>query len=733
MFKSIKIKSIKSVGIKTVYDLQIDDDESYLAEGFINHNSTPNVQNLPRRTPSITTLTGRVIEPSNIRGIFTAPPPFKLFSSDLSQAELRIMADYANDIMMLDYIKRKEDIHWTGCLKIFYKDQKLIYDSKNPEMKRLRKLTKLCNFGGVYGGSDHKKVSSVNEKLELGEPKIDLKIAGAHTEWFNSEFPDIQNYIKVQNDHIAKYGWIDNKFGRRRRLPDVFTKDKYLIAEAQRQGINCVDELTQCLTKRGWLSYNQVTLDDEILTKNIDTGFLEWDKIQAINVYDNYQGDMYLFENKENNISALTTPDHRWLVKYSTRFSEDNLLERDQRKNELINNRDMLKEKIIKLKENNLNPLQISKRLNISYIKVRRMLNLTKKSSKDYRDLKPIHEYLTSEELSKLNQVKSIHLSGKYQGSVIKYYDNDLIELIGWILTDGHLSYYNSGQPSRVSLTQSFIANPEKCQIIKDLILRLNLKVSEKKRDRSYIWRFQSSLGRTLHEIIPHKKITMEFLLKLTNEQLNILLKSIQLGDGKRITTVNRNHLDMFQALIILTGQSSNSSLRDNIGRKSYSDKLSHNQKYIEKKQISYHINIHKRKYVHHKNTRKQDTFFKLIKNYQGIIWCPTVKNSNMICRRFANNKYYQFITGQSQIQGTASDIVQLSIIRITKWLEENQMQSKIIYSVHDELDGYAFPDEIKTLKEIVPKMMCEKVFPVDKIKVDLESEFDIYNHRWGD
>jgi hypothetical protein len=113
--------------------------------------------------------------------------------------------------------------------------------------------------------SDRKKVSSVNEKLELGEPKIDLKIAGAHTEWFNSEFPDIQNYIKVQNDHIAKYGWVDNKFGRRRRLPDVFTKDKYLIAEAQRQGINAqiqgtASDIVQLsiirITK--WLEENQM-------------------------------------------------------------------------------------------------------------------------------------------------------------------------------------------------------------------------------------------------------------------------------------------------------------------------------------------------------------------------------------------------------------------------------------------------------------------------------------------
>jgi len=214
--------------------------------------SSPNVQNLPKRTFEIISPTGKVIEPSNIRGIFTSPPGYKVFSVDLSQAELRIMADYAQDYVMFDYIKNKIDTHWRGCQKIFYNDDtSLVYNSKDPVMKRFRKLTKLCNFGGLYGGSDKKKVQSVNEKLELGEQKINIEIASKHTDWFNGEFFRIHEYIHEMNHHIKRYGWIDNKFGRRRRLPDSQSNRKWVVAEAQRQGINAqiqgtASDIAQC-------------------------------------------------------------------------------------------------------------------------------------------------------------------------------------------------------------------------------------------------------------------------------------------------------------------------------------------------------------------------------------------------------------------------------------------------------------------------------------------------------
>lgn len=227
--------------------------------------STPNVQNLPKKTPEIKMPTGTIKEAMNVRGIFIAPNDYKLFSADLSQAELRIMADYAEDPVMLDYIERGEDIHWKATLDIFYHGKNLVYDAKDPIMKRYRKLIKLLNFGGLYGGSDQKKVQSVNEKLELGEEKINLRLAKQHSEWFWSEFSRTKQYLDEMEAHILTYAWIDNKFGRRRRLPNAKSTNKFLKQEAVRQGINAqiqgtASDIAQCgyMKVYDWLKENDL-------------------------------------------------------------------------------------------------------------------------------------------------------------------------------------------------------------------------------------------------------------------------------------------------------------------------------------------------------------------------------------------------------------------------------------------------------------------------------------------
>ncbi len=75
---------------------------------------------------------------------------------------------------------------------------------------------------------------------------------------------------------------------------------------------NCVDFETEALTRRGWVGGNDLTLDDEILTKNADTGALEWQHPTAVNRFPDYEGPLVEFDSMP--LSAVTTPSHRWLV-----------------------------------------------------------------------------------------------------------------------------------------------------------------------------------------------------------------------------------------------------------------------------------------------------------------------------------------------------------------------------------------------------------------------------------
>jgi len=75
---------------------------------------------------------------------------------------------------------------------------------------------------------------------------------------------------------------------------------------------NCLDAETEALTQRGWVRGFDLDEDDILLTKNAETGVLEWQKPTSLNFFPDYEGP--LVEIKSRSFSAVTTPDHRWLV-----------------------------------------------------------------------------------------------------------------------------------------------------------------------------------------------------------------------------------------------------------------------------------------------------------------------------------------------------------------------------------------------------------------------------------
>lgn len=579
---------------------------------------SPNLQNIPRITSS-----------SDIKQMFITPKGKLFFQLDYSQAELRVLAAAAKEETMIEWFRIGRDIHLaSACHKMNWDyDEKIkIWEDESHELfeetKIERKKAKTLNFGIVYGQTAKKLAINLSTEGH----KVSEREAQEFLNDFNRRFPKVNKYIKKQHRLAEKNGYVYNLFGRKRRLDNVYSDNWGKQAEALRQAVNCVDKFTEALSIEGWKSYDQLKEGEIILTKNKDTGMLEWQPIQKLNIYPDYTGDMYLFENgsiyKGKSISALTTPNHRWLCKNETKRSRNKLLIKNQKRIKLVDEDNITKERINLLISQGFNPKEISVKLGINYIKVRRILDLTKKTRQGplFRPLiKPTDDFITSEKLSETHQVKSIHLNGNYSGNKIKKYSDSLVEFIGWILTDGSISYYNTpkkprqGKPHRVSLTQSFIANPKKVSKIRDLLIVLDFKYTEKKVHRAYVWKFPKYVAVLLDEIIPRKMITMEFLLGLTKYQLKLLLYTIRLGDGIKITTVNKNHLDMFQVLVVLAGKSSNTLTKNNVGKKSYSDKLL-NQEYIVKRQPSYHITIHKRNYVHHRNTRGKE-YFKLIKD----------------------------------------------------------------------------------------------------------------------
>ena len=232
MFTVSKIKSVRPVGVKQVCDISVEGDHSYIANGFVNHNSSrnPNLQNIPRDTTS-----------SDIKKIFVAPPGKLIFQLDYSQAELRVLAAAAGETTMIQWFKEGKDVHTASASLKWNVEYDYVKERvKNEEHKEhklwkaRRKQAKTINFGIVYGQTAIK----LAENLAMEGEKISIEEAQGFLNDFNKQFPRIKKFIARQKKFAAENGYVYNLFGRKRRLPNIYSNSWGKKSEAERQSVN---------------------------------------------------------------------------------------------------------------------------------------------------------------------------------------------------------------------------------------------------------------------------------------------------------------------------------------------------------------------------------------------------------------------------------------------------------------------------------------------------------------
>lgn len=226
------------IGEDVIYDLSINHKHSYTTNSnFISANTVtgrlssqdPNLQNIPRDTTS-----------SDIKQMFIPPPGYLLLQLDYSQAELRVMAAQAGEKTMIKWFKEGKDIHLASALKKYNLDDQYdriakildLEDEKDPEFKIWkvrRKQAKTINFGIIYGQGANKLMESLECSLE--EAKQFLRD-------FDKTFPKVAAFVKKQHRTAHEKAYVKNVFGRKRRLWDIDSTEKYLVAQAERQAVN---------------------------------------------------------------------------------------------------------------------------------------------------------------------------------------------------------------------------------------------------------------------------------------------------------------------------------------------------------------------------------------------------------------------------------------------------------------------------------------------------------------
>ena len=101
----------------------------------------------------------------------------------------------------------------------------------------------------------------------------------------------------------------------------------------------------------------------------------------------------------------------------------------------------------------------------------------------------------------------------------------------------------------------------------------------------------------------------------------------------------------------------------------------------------------------------------------------PELKSGNFMQKSFGER-----VAMNAPIQGTAADIMKIAMINVDKALKEQNLKSKIVLQVHDELLVEAYKDEVEQIKQILVDNMKNAA----DLRVALEVEVEVGNN-WNE
>jgi DNA polymerase-1 len=174
--------------------------------------ANPNLQNIPIRTEL-----GR-----EIRAAFTADPGHVLLAADYSQIELRLLAHFSKDPLLVEAYRRGDDIHTLTASQVFGVPPLMI----TPDHRR---QAKVVNFGIVYG------LSAFGLSQNLG---IDPAEAKRFIEAYFEKYAGVRRFIDDTLAEARREQKVKTLFGRVRPIPDINSKNFNLRGFAERTAVN---------------------------------------------------------------------------------------------------------------------------------------------------------------------------------------------------------------------------------------------------------------------------------------------------------------------------------------------------------------------------------------------------------------------------------------------------------------------------------------------------------------
>lgn len=215
-------------------------DDNRLHGRFLIHGTTsgrlssaePNAQQIPKTS----------VDP-NIKLQLKAPKGTLYIASDFSQAELRIMAHLSGDETYLNAFNSGQDPHLAIAATKYhipYEEALKIYEDENHPDHKIwkvrRKQAKQIVFGLIYG------IGAKLLAVKLSDPKSGIIVtpeeAQKEMDIFFGQHPKLKTFLKKQEKFLRKRGYLVSLFGRKRRLPQIYSSDRGEEAYALRLALN---------------------------------------------------------------------------------------------------------------------------------------------------------------------------------------------------------------------------------------------------------------------------------------------------------------------------------------------------------------------------------------------------------------------------------------------------------------------------------------------------------------
>lgn len=404
----------------------------------------------------------------------------------------------------------------------------------------------------------------------------------------------------------------------------LVTGDRILLKDqssASENGIYCLDESTEILTRQGWKFHHEVKEDDEALTLNISTGLSEWQPILGVHAFPVVDTEMLSLEMKTH--SSLSTMNHRWPVRR---------LRWDAR----------------------------GKKHGSPYLSI-----------KESRDLNSSDAIVQAAPCADLPSIPT--------------YSDAFVELVAWFVTEGHIRRNKSGSLSNVvRIVQSAKVNDPYVSRIRDRLRDIAGEPTlVQRRRRGGVWKpewrerpnsngcglttfeLNSVFGKTLCDVAPDRVAKASFINSLTASQLRIFIDTFISADGCISKTGQRvaiqKSLDRFaplQMACTLLGIPTNTSVHSTASG-CWSMGLN-NQRTI--------------KATHSKKNR--------VVRYTGTVWCPRTQNGTWFARR--NGTVYAtgntVKSGGSPSRASDASAVD-SLVGAVTWVSEGTVNADSIWA----------------------------------------------------